>query len=56
MQGSPARVISVSSDVHNIGRVRLDDLHSLRHRQWSILLYANSKLANVLHMRELARR
>ena len=56
VQGTPVRVISVSSDLHRRGTVRLDDLHSVRSKSWGFFLYANSKLANALHVCELARR
>jgi NAD(P)-dependent dehydrogenase (short-subunit alcohol dehydrogenase family) len=54
-RSAPARVVSVSSDAHRSGRIDFDDLQALkRYRPFGA--YANSKLANVLFTRELARR
>ncbi len=50
-----ARVVSVSSGTHWVGRVRLDDLMGeRRYASWGA--YAQSKLANLLFTRELQRR
>jgi retinol dehydrogenase 12 len=52
---APARVITTSSDAHRSGLVDIDDLQGERHwSSWSA--YSNSKLANILFTRELARR
>ena len=50
-----ARVITVTSDAHTAARLDLDDLQ-LEHGWQSWRAYANSKLANILFTRELARR
>lgn len=52
---APARVITVTSDAHTAARLNLDDLQ-LEHGWDSWRSYANSKLANILFTRELARR
>jgi retinol dehydrogenase 12 len=52
---APARVVTVSSIAHRAAMLRLADLQSER-RYLAMLAYANSKLANVLFTRELARR
>jgi NAD(P)-dependent dehydrogenase (short-subunit alcohol dehydrogenase family) len=52
---APARVITVTSDAHTAARLDLDDLQ-LEYGWQSWRAYANSKLANVLFTRELARR
>jgi NAD(P)-dependent dehydrogenase (short-subunit alcohol dehydrogenase family) len=52
---APARAITVSSDAHTAARLDLDDLQ-LEHGWDSWRSYANSKLANILFTRELARR
>jgi retinol dehydrogenase-12 len=51
----PARVVTVASGAHTAARLDLDDLQL--ERGWeSWRAYANSKLANILFTRELARR
>jgi NAD(P)-dependent dehydrogenase (short-subunit alcohol dehydrogenase family) len=52
---APARVVTVSSIAHRAAKLSVDDLQSER-RYLAMLAYANSKLANVLFTRELARR
>ncbi|MBB5232953.1 NAD(P)-dependent dehydrogenase (short-subunit alcohol dehydrogenase family) [Deinococcus budaensis] len=50
-----ARVVTVSSEAHRFGRIRFDDPEFRRgYGGWGA--YAQSKLANVLFARELARR
>jgi retinol dehydrogenase-12 len=52
---APARVITTASDAHRSGHIDLDDLQG--ERRWSSWrAYSNSKLANVLFTRALARR
>jgi retinol dehydrogenase 12 len=52
---APARVVTVTSDAHSAARLDLADLNL--ERDWdSWRSYANSKLANILFTRELARR
>ena len=50
------RVVVVSSINHRMARLRVDDLHleHTRYHRW--VAYANSKLANLLHVLELQRR
>lgn len=53
--GGPSRVITVSSRAHQGGRMNWDDLQGeTRYRRGAA--YAQSKLANILFTRELARR
>lgn len=53
--GAPARVVSVASSAHWIGRVRFDDLNAEKsYQRW--LVYGQSKLANLLFTFELQRR
>jgi NAD(P)-dependent dehydrogenase (short-subunit alcohol dehydrogenase family) len=52
---APARVVNVSSVVHRGARIRWDELQSTR-RYTGLRAYAQSKLANLLFTRELARR
>ncbi|KAK6481166.1 retinol dehydrogenase 12-like [Huso huso] len=54
-QSAPARIINVSSLAHNFGRIKFDDLQSERSYEGG-LAYCQSKLANVLFTRELAKR
>lgn len=50
-----ARVVTVSSTAHRIGRIRFDDLHWERgYRRWGA--YGQSKLANLLFAYELQRK
>lgn len=52
---APARVVTTSSDAHRSGSIDLEDLQG--EGKWSSLRsYSNSKLANVLFTRALARR
>ncbi len=50
-----ARVVTVASDAHKVGRLDFDDLQSER-RYSTFGVYAKSKLANILFSAELARR
>ena len=53
--GTPARVVTVASAAHVVGRIRFDDPEFRRgYAAWPA--YAQSKLANILFARELARR
>ncbi|MDN5853290.1 MAG: SDR family NAD(P)-dependent oxidoreductase, partial [Actinomycetia bacterium] len=54
-QGAPARVITVASGAHAMGRIDFDDLQGQRSYSGS-RAYDQSKLANVLFSYELARR
>ena len=54
-ESAPARIVNVSSGVHSSGRIEFDDLQMERRFDgWQA--YCNSKLANALFTRELARR
>lgn len=52
---APARVITVSSEGHRMGRIDLGDLQAER-RFRALQQYCNTKLANILFTRELSRR
>ena len=52
---APARVVNVSSGMHKIGKIHLDDIN-LKHNYSFWRAYAQSKLANVLFTYELAER
>jgi NAD(P)-dependent dehydrogenase (short-subunit alcohol dehydrogenase family) len=55
LRGGPARVVTVSSTLHRRGQLRRDDL--MGERSYSPFgAYGQSKLANLLFMRELQRR
>ncbi|XP_068607979.1 retinol dehydrogenase 12 [Brachionichthys hirsutus] len=54
-RSTPARIVVVSSLAHNFGWIRFHDIHSQGSYN-SGLAYCQSKLANVLFARELARR
>ncbi len=52
---APARIVNVSSNMHQQGALDFDDLQSMRHYSgWTA--YNNSKLMNVVFTYELARR
>lgn len=60
-RGAPARVVNVSSCFHDRangreGRIDFDDLHFERRPYDGWAAYAQSKLANVLHAKHLAKR
>jgi NAD(P)-dependent dehydrogenase (short-subunit alcohol dehydrogenase family) len=52
----PARIVTVSSDVHRSATMQWDDLQFRTHKYRSFKAYGQSKLANVLFTYELARR
>jgi retinol dehydrogenase 12 len=54
-ESTPARVVTVASDAHSAAKLDLDD-PGQEHGWNSWRSYANSKLANILFTRELARR
>jgi NAD(P)-dependent dehydrogenase (short-subunit alcohol dehydrogenase family) len=51
-----ARVVTVSSIVHALANLDIDDLNSERHEYKKWIAYARSKTANLLFIHELARR
>jgi len=56
MQGTPVRIIAVSSSAHQMDGLDLEDLH-FRHRKYGAWkAYGQSKLCNILFAKELARR
>ena len=54
-KSSPSRVITLSSVAHRVGKITRNDLNSEKNYR-PFLAYAQSKLANILFSRELARR
>ncbi|KAM9712640.1 retinol dehydrogenase 12 [Menidia menidia] len=52
---APSRVINLSSAAHAMGKIQFDDLNGEKHYH-PVRAYAQSKLANVLFTRELAKR
>lgn len=55
-RSAPARVVTVSSVGHMMGRIHFDDLHGQRRRYVASRVYGDSKLANILFTVELSRR
>lgn len=52
---APSRIINVSSVAHKFGRINRDDINSEKsYNKWEA--YGQSKLANILFSRELAKR
>ncbi|HEX8829939.1 MAG TPA: SDR family NAD(P)-dependent oxidoreductase, partial [Longimicrobium sp.] len=56
VESAPARVVTISSNAHQGGELRWDDLEMKTRRYRGFRQYANTKLANALFTRELARR
>lgn len=54
-ESSPSRIINLSSVAHTRGKINFDDLNSEK-RYDPAEAYEQSKLANVLFTRELAKR
>ncbi len=52
----PARIVNLSSSAHRGGVIDLDDLHFKNKPYKSMASYGQSKLANILFTRELAKR
>ena len=55
MMKSGSRIVNVASGAHKVGKIHFDDINLKRHFN-VITAYSQSKLANVLFTRELARR
>ncbi len=55
-RSAPARVVTVASVGHMLGRIDLADFHTQRRRYLASRVYGDSKLANILFTVELARR
>eukprot|EP00884_Botryococcus_braunii_P023186 jgi/Botrbrau1/9551/Bobra.0089s0010.1 len=56
-QGFPSRIVAVSGDAYKAGTMDLQDLHFKHGRKYGrVTAYAQSKLANILFVRELAER
>lgn len=55
LMGSGSRIVNVSSGAHKVGNIHFDDIN-LEQNYNVIKAYAQSKLANVLFTRELAKR
>lgn len=55
--GAPARIVTVASEAHKLGKLRLDDLQATRgYGLLGFPRYGETKLMNILFTRELARR
>ncbi|KAL3152905.1 hypothetical protein ABBQ38_012211 [Trebouxia sp. C0009 RCD-2024] len=55
-QGTPVRIIAVTSSAHKMDGLDLDDLHFKKRKYTAWQAYGQSKLCNVLYAKELARR
>lgn len=56
LQKDPVRIVAVSSMVHRYGGLDLQDLHFRNRAYGSLKAYAQSKLCNILFIKELASR
>jgi len=56
VRSAPARIVNVSSNAHAVADLRLDDLSWEQRPYAQMAAYGASKLANILHANELARR
>lgn len=56
VQGTPVRIVSVSSAAHQMDGLDLDDLHFKKRKYSAWKAYGQSKLCNVLYAKELAHR
>lgn len=56
VEASRGRIINVASDAHRAGRMHWDDLQLKKKRYFVMRAYCQSKLANILFTRALARR
>ncbi|CAL1535679.1 unnamed protein product [Lymnaea stagnalis] len=54
-QSAPSRIVIVSSTMHITGKINFEDINSDKYYS-SVSAYAQSKLANILHMRGLMKR
>ena len=54
-KSAPSRIIHVSSMVHKIGRLDFDNMNC-EHGTSGFMIYANSKLYNVIGSNEFAKR
>ncbi|XP_043920924.1 retinol dehydrogenase 12-like isoform X2 [Protopterus annectens] len=54
-RSTPARIVNVSSKAHTMGTIQFDDLNSEKNYS-PLKAYAQSKLANILFTKELAKR
>ena len=55
-KSAPARIVTVSSRAHERGKMDLDDINFERRTYRRQEVYEQSKLANILFTRELAKR
>ncbi|CAG2178248.1 unnamed protein product, partial [Oppiella nova] len=55
-KSSSARVVTVSSILHCLGEINIENIHLRNGAYEALKAYSNSKLANVLFSRELAKR
>ena len=56
MQGTPVRVVAVSSATHQLESLDIEDLHYQHRNYGAWKAYGQSKLCNILFAKELARR
>lgn len=55
-KSTPSRVVNVSSKLHEKGNINIEDLNYEKTDLKTVNLYSNSKLANIYHCVELAKR
>lgn len=53
---APARIVSVSSEGHRLGHINFNDINYENNKYKGLNVYCDSKLANILFTKELAKR
>ncbi len=55
-KSAPSRIVNLSSSAHYMGNIDLDDINFENRTYWAWQAYMDSKLANVLFTKQLAKK